>query len=96
MSRPNKGEWEGNGGRKRERAMEGGRESGAKQCVKEREGECEWAGSRCRCAESCSFFPLSLTENSKSRASCWNTAAVSSPRSRFTSGQDVRASPAKV
>lgn len=66
MSRRNKGEWEGNGGRKRERAIEGGR-GGGKQCVKEREGECEWAGSRCRCAESCSFFPISFTESSESR-----------------------------
>lgn len=35
--------------------------------MKEREGECEWAGSRCRCEETCSFFPIRLTENSESR-----------------------------
>lgn len=53
------------------------------------------AGSWCRCAESCSFFPK-LDWELKSLASCWTITALSSPPWRFTPGKDVRATPAKI
>lgn len=72
------------------------REGGEKKvCEGGRESE-NGAGSWCRCAESCSFFPKLDWELHESRASCWNITALSSLPSHFTPGKDVRASPATV
>lgn len=65
--------------KERECAEGKGEREGRKKCVKNGGRESEnGAGSWCRCAESCSFFPK-LDWELKSRASCWTITALSLP-----------------